>query len=142
MYFKAINSSKDLRPADKIAMEIINKIEKKEKLRFLKESVETVLENMKPCDAYLLGVQYGVGELGVGCNEKKDRNFYRKTALAVKRFSDGMSGLGFNKIVYENYLKSFSFLNAEYQKSVALKEKISDNQEYRLKDTSESLRKK
>ncbi|MBE5742811.1 MAG: hypothetical protein E7360_05825 [Clostridiales bacterium] len=136
VYKKAVSSFGDLRPTESIANELLMKIHKRSMIAELKSAVEESLTKIKPCYAYYLSVQYGIGNLTPQLNEVKDRNFYRKVALSIKKFSEEMNSLGFTDRIYEKYVKAFPFIKAEYDKANSFNEKIRQNERFTCKGRS------
>ena len=82
------------RPALAVAEEILELNERLTELVALKNAVDNALTKIKPCYAYLLGVKYGAGTLGVGQTLEKTDGYYRKVAYALGKFAQEMKKQG------------------------------------------------
>lgn len=132
VYKKAVTSCADLRPADVIAGEILDKVEKRELLIGLRDAVNTAIEKMKPEHVCLLGMQYGVGKFAVSKPENKNRNYYRKVALAVRNFSKALNSLGYGEKEFILLVNKFHFIKEEYDKSQEFKANVEKSSTYKI----------
>ena len=94
VYKKAVCSFGDLRPAEKVADEVLQKVIKGAVLIELKEAVIKSVKRLKPYYSYLLSVHYGILDVEKPNELNKDRNYYRSLAYAVGKFSKEMEKEG------------------------------------------------
>ena len=123
--FKGACSSFGTRkPTLKIAEELLELKLQKEELEGLKFAIDQTLSEMKPCQAYILGVKYGAGSLGVGQTLEKTDGYYRKAAYALGKFVFGMKKKGYSNSVYESLCKKYHYIKVAYENLVKLEEGI------------------
>lgn len=131
VYKKAVNSFSDLRPADKIADEVLQKVIKVAVLNELKIAVVNSIKRLKPYYSYLLSDHYGILEGEKTVEITKDRRYYRRLAYAVGKFSKEMEREGYTVQTYYNICKRFPFINASYKRATLLTEQISSLSEFK-----------
>ena len=110
------------RPAQVLAEEILEMKIQKAELECLKNAIDKALSEMKPCHAYILGVKYGAGSLGVGCVLEKTDGYYKKTAYALGKFVLNMKKQGYTNSVYASLCEKFHYINTAYEGLVRFEE--------------------
>ena len=123
----AYASYKSHRPALCIAEELLELKSQKEELEHLKFAIDKTLEEMKPCHAFILGVKYGVGSLGVGQTLQKTDGYYKKAAYALGKFVFGMKKLGCSNSVYEDLCKRYHYIKVAFENFVKFEEVVKKN---------------
>ena len=103
------------KPALQIAEEILEVKFQKAELEHLKLAIDQTLAEMKPCHAYILGVKFGAGKLGVGQFLEKTDGYYKKSAYALGKFVFGMKKRGYSNSVYEDLCKKYHYINSAYE---------------------------
>ena len=112
------------KPTRVIAEELLELQMQKAELEHLKASIDQTLSEMKPCHAYILGVKYGAGSLGVGQTLEKTDGYYRKSAYALGKFVFGMKKKGYSNSVYEDLAKRYHYIKTAYEGLVKFEEGI------------------
>lgn len=115
------------RPAQCIAEELLEIKLQMEELEDLKRAIDETLEEMKPCHAYILGVKYGAGSLGVGQTLQKTDGYYKKAAYALGKFVFGMKKKGYSNSVYEDLCKKYHYIKVAFDNFVKFEEVVKRN---------------
>lgn len=110
------------KPAQVLAEEILDLHMQKAELEHLKASIDKSLSEMKPCHAYILGVKYGAGSLGVGQTLEKTDGYYKKSAYALGKFVFGMKKLGYTNDIYEELCKRYHYIKSAYDGLIRFEE--------------------
>jgi len=131
VYKKAVCSFGDLRPAEKVADEVLQKVIKGAVLIELKEAVIKSVKRLKPYYSYLLSVHYGILDVEKPNELNKDRNYYRSLAYAVGKFSKEMEKEGYDKQTYETVCTYFPFIDYAYKRALSFNIKIATSSSYK-----------
>lgn len=117
-YKRAVGSHSSKLSAYDEAEEMIELIELKKELIALYLTVSDVLSGLKKEDYRLLDERYGFfGDKRV--TDEVNRNYYRKLALAVGRFSYRLRKSGITEDRFKNLTKKFHFLAEAYAEEKA-----------------------
>ena len=119
--YSSINSKE---PALLLAERLLELKMKKAELECLKSDIDKTLAKMKPCHAYILGVKYGAGSLGVGQTLEKTDGYYKKAAYALGKFVFGMKDKGYTNSIYEDLCEKYHYIKVAYEAIVKFEEGI------------------
>ena len=112
------------RPAKDLAEEILKMKFRLDDLVELKNAIDSALSKIKPCYAYLLGVKYGAGKLGVGQSVERTAGYYRNVAYALLKFAQEMKRLGFTDEKYQSFAKNNEYFKSAYQSTLKFEEAV------------------
>lgn len=112
------------KPAQMIAEGILEMKMQKAELEHLKNAMDKALSEMKPCHAYILGVKYGAGSLGVGCVLEKTDGYYKKSAYSLGKFVFAMKRQGYSNAVYSELCEKYHYIRVAYEGLVRFEEGI------------------
>lgn len=88
----------------------------------MKDAIDQSLSEMKPCHAYVLGVKYGAGSLGVGQTLEKTDGYYKKTAYALGKFVFSMKKKGYSNSAYQALCDKYHYIKNAYEGFVRFEE--------------------
>ena len=120
----AYSSFGSRKPALILAEELLDLKLQKEELEDLKLAIDQTLKELKPCHAYILGVKYGAGSLGVGQTLQKTDGYYKKAAYALGKFVFGMKKKGYSNSVYESLCNKYHYIKSAFENFVRVEESI------------------
>ena len=120
----ALASFSSKKPASVQAEELLELKMQKAELEHLKNSIDEALKEMKPCHAYILGVKYGAGSLGVGESLEKSDGYYKKAAYALGKFVFAMKSKGYTSETYSLLCKKFRYIQRAYEGFIRFEEGI------------------
>ncbi len=111
---KALKSYYDYTPVDKQAEILLELTEKKKDLEFTKECISRAISSLKAEERRILEEKYGIG--GKKITDVINRNYYRKLAVAVGKFSKNLRAEGVDAEFFDMIKKEFAFIEEEYEK--------------------------
>lgn len=107
---KALGSFSCRLPAEAQAERLIELTERKKRLLLLRLNVCEALRNIKPEYRRILAEKYGFDEEKKGVTDEKNRNYYRKLALAVGKFASALETEGIDAEKIREEAACFHFL--------------------------------
>lgn len=93
------------------AERLIELTERKKKLLILRLDIINTLNTIKPDYRRMLAEKYGFDEDKNGITDEKNRNYYKKLALAVGKFKKSLDTLDVSTEKIREYAKTFHFLS-------------------------------
>lgn len=108
---KALGSFSDRLPAAAQAERLIMVTERKKRLLILRLDIYDALRMLKPDYRRILAEKYGFDENKKGVTDEKNRNYYRKLALAVGKFKKSLDSVGVTTEKIREYASTFHFLS-------------------------------
>ncbi len=98
-------------PAAAQAEKLIELTERKKKLLILRLDILDALNMIKPDYRRMLAEKYGFDEDKKGVTDEKNRNYYKKLALAVGKFKKSLDTLDVTTEKIREYASTFHFLS-------------------------------
>ncbi len=108
---KALGSFSCRLPAEAQAEKLIELTERKKRLLVLRLDVYDALRMIKPEYRRVLAEKYGFDEDKKGVTDEKNRNYYRKLALAVGKFKKSLDSLDITTEKIRELAGQFHFLS-------------------------------
>lgn len=108
---KALGSFSCRLPAEMQAEKLIELTERKKRLLVLRLDVYDALRMIKPEYRRVLAEKYGFDEDKKGVTDEKNRNYYRKLALAVGKFKKSLDSLDITTEKIRELAGQFHFLS-------------------------------
>ncbi len=108
---KAIGSFSCRLPAEQQASRLIELTERKKRLLILRLDVYEALRGLKPEYRRILAEKYGFDEEKRGVTDEKNRNYYKKLALATGKFAKVLEAQGLTTEKIRELAASFHFIS-------------------------------
>ena len=108
---RALGSFSCRLPAEVQAEKLIELTERKKQLLILRLNVYDALNAIKPEYKRILAEKYGFDEDKKGVTDEKNRNYYRKLALAVGKFKKSLDSLDVTTEKIREFAQKFHFLS-------------------------------
>ena len=108
---RALGSFSCRLPAEVQAEKLIELTERKKQLLILRLNVYDALNAIKPEYKRVLAEKYGFDEDKKGVTDEKNRNYYRKLALAVGKFKKSLDSLDVTTEKIREFAQKFHFLS-------------------------------
>ncbi len=116
---KALKTFSSRMPTEKLAEKLIDMTERKKSLVRLYFSVGDALSSLKAEDQRILSERYGFDSGKKGVTDEQNRNYYRKLALAVGRFSAALAKTGADSETLEEMRRKFHFIDEACAEALA-----------------------
>ena len=110
-FLKALGSFSYRLPAEQQAERLLTLTERKKELLLLRINVYESLDALKPDCRRILVEKYGIDGAKEDENLVKNRNYYRKLALAIGKFAKGLEERGLNAEEIRVKAKRFAFIS-------------------------------
>lgn len=109
-FLKALGSFSCRLPAEQQAERLLTLTERKKELLLLRINIYESLDGLKPECRKILFEKYGIDGATEDENLVKNRNYYRKLALATGKFAKGLEERGLNAEAIRVKAKRFAFI--------------------------------
>lgn len=117
-FLKALGSFSCRLPAEQQAERLLTLTERKKELLLLRIDIYESLDGLKPECRKILVEKYGIDGAREG-EIVKNRNYYRKLALAIGKFAKGLEERGLNAEEIRNKAKRFAFIGEALERETA-----------------------